>query len=308
MLKRLRHWLRRDEEGSVVIMVAAGLTAIMGLAALGTDVGRIYIERQRLSVAADAAVLSGAQVLLRDPDGALANARQNLQKNGYDPNSSQVWLNDDRDQINVQIADRVGMTFARVVGFANVDVEATATAWSGYVSGFLGAVPLGVPQADWQIGQQVTLKLDADTGTIAPGNYMALALGRTGASMYEQNLMYGYNGWIRVDQWISTETGNMATPTVRGINYRINQDPYATWDTVTRQSPRLAIVPILRDYNVNGRGEVLVTGFAVFFIERAEDKGNDKGEITGRFLRLVTEGEASGSAPDFGLSVTKLIR
>ncbi|HYG58542.1 MAG TPA: Tad domain-containing protein [Symbiobacteriaceae bacterium] len=307
MLHRLGH-VKREEKGSVAVIVAMGLTAMLGLAALGTDVGRMYLERQRLHSVVDAAVLAGAQHLPSNPTAAVAEAREYLQKNQYDPNRAVITLSDDQHSMNIAVDGNVTMTFARVVGFDEVDVRAEAGAYTANLSGAYGAVPLGVPRADWQIGQQVTLKLDADSGTIAPGNYMALALGRSGSSAYENNLANGYQGWLRMGQWIETETGNMATPTVRGIGTRILQDPTSTYLTATRQSPRLVVVPILQDYNVNGRGEVLIVGFAMFFVEGVEDHGNDKGEITGRFVRMIAEGEHSATAPDFGVHVTKLVR
>lgn len=199
------------------------------------------------------------------------------------------------------------MSFGRVIGVAESTVTGRAVAETSNLSGAYGAAPLGVPQADWQLGQQVTLKMSAESGTVSPGNYQALALGKSGASMYEQNLMYGYEEWIRADQWIDTEPGNMAGPTVRGVNYRINQDPYATWETVTRQSPRLVIVPVLKDFNTNGKGQVNVVGFGIFFLEAAVGTGASKAEITGRFLRMITEGESSLTVPNFGVYTIKLV-
>ena len=152
------------------------------------------------------------------------------------------------------------------------------------------------------------LKLSANDGTVAPGNYQALALGKSGASMYEYNLMNGYQDWIRIDQWIQVETGNMANPTVRACEYRISLDPLATWETVTKDSARLLKVPVLESFEVNGKGEVYVVGFAMFFLEDVRETGSDKGEIIGRFLRGVVQGEANGAAPDFGLKTVKLVR
>lgn len=308
MRKRWAAWLQRDERGSVVVIVAAAMVALMGLVALGTDVGRMYIERTRLSSIADAAALAGAQHLPYDPAGSVLRVREYLSKNGYDPNQASVTLTDTNHRVAVSVSGQVNMTFARVIGFDVADIDAMAEAKASVLTGKFGAAPLGVPRANWAIGQQVILKLDAQDGTIAPGNYQALALGRSGSSSYENNLMYGYNDWIRADQWVDTETGNMAMPTVRAAQYRINQDPYATYLTVTRQSPRLLIIPVLEDFNVNGRGQVHVVGFATFFLEKVEDKGDSKGEITGRFMRMITEGEANGAGLDFGVYTTKLVR
>jgi Flp pilus assembly protein TadG len=292
----------------VVVIVAAAMVAIMGLVALGTDVGQMYLERTRLVTIADAAALAGAQRLPLDPLGSVAAARDYLRKNGYSPDLATVTLTDTNHRVSVTVKRQVPMTFARVIGYSNADVGAVAEAKTSVLTGKTGAAPLGVPQANWAIGQQVVLKLDAQDGTIAPGNYQALALGRSGSASYENNLMYGYPGWVRAGDWIDTETGNMATPTVRAAQWRINQDPYSTYTSVTRQSSRLLVIPVLEDFNVNGKGQVHVVGFATFYLEKVEDKGDGKGEITGRFMRMIAEGEASGTATDFGVYTTKLVR
>ncbi len=306
MLTRMAE-ICRKEGGSVAILVVAAITAIMGLAALGTDVGRLYVERQRLMTVVDAAALSGAQKLPGDPAAAVAATQDYLQKNGIDPSTANITVSDDGREVHVEMARMVPLTFARVLGVSESQVSTRAVARTDNLSGYYGAAPLGVPEADWQIGQQISLKLAPQDGTVSPGNYQALALGRAGASSYENNLMYGYPAWLRAGDWVDTETGNMAGPTVRAVNYRIDQDPFATWDTATRQSPRLVVVPILESFTVKGKGQVHVVGFGTFFLEQAIDHGNDKGEIIGRFVRFYAGGEASPSVPDFGVYSTKLI-
>lgn len=307
-MKRLSQRLRKQERGSVAVLVAFSITAVIALAALGTDVGRLFVERNRLSTIADAAALSGAQHLPGDPDGASAVARGYLEKNGIDLTKAAVAVSDDHHKLTVVVRGAVPMTFARLVGPDSHTVAGGATAWTTNLSGHYGAAPLGVAQADWKMGERVYLKMDSQSGTVSPGNYQALALGKSGASAYEQNLMSGYNGWIRAGDWIETETGNMAGPTVRAINYRINQDPYSTHISYNRQSPRLVVIPVLKDFNVNGRGEVNVVGFGVFFLENAADLGGNKAEVVGRFVKFITEGEGSDTAPNFGVYTTKLVQ
>jgi len=307
-MARARRGRRENERGSVAVIVAAAMVAIAGLTALGTDVGRLFVEKQRLAGVADAAVLAAVTKLPGDPPGAVTVLNTYLSKNNIDPATATIQVSSDRKEISVAMARQVDMTFARVIGVRQSPVAAGATARIAPISGMFGAVPLGVPMAAWNIGQQVNLKLDSHSGSVAPGNYQALALGKSGASSYEANLMNGYQNWIRVNQWVETETGNMAGPTARAVNARIASDPTVTWETATRQSPRLVKVPILRDYEVNGRGEVLVIGFAVFFLEGALDSGGGKGEIVGRFVSMISEGEANGTGPDLGLYAIKLVQ
>jgi Flp pilus assembly protein TadG len=306
-LLKFSHRLR-EEEGSVIILVAVAMTALIGLAALSADVGHIYVERQRLVTIADAAALSGAQYLPYAADTARSAARSYLQKNGYDPALATVTVNEDHRKLNIDLQRTVSLSFARVLGINTYGVTGGVTAWTQNLSGYRGAAPLGVPRADWQVGQQVYLKLDAHTGSVSPGNYQALALGKSGASMYEQNLMTGYQNWIHVNDWVDTETGNMVGPTVRAINYRMSLDPNSTYTTATRQSARIVVVPVLESFDVNGSGQVHVVGFAVFYLEQVNNDSNNSATIIGRFLRFVAEGEGSGTAPDFGAYTTKLIR
>ncbi|HWI65214.1 MAG TPA: Tad domain-containing protein [Symbiobacteriaceae bacterium] len=307
-MRRPKRKDRENERGAVAVIVAAAMVAIAGLTALGTDVGRLFVEKQRLSSVADAAALAGVTKLPRDPGAAVSAVNSYLTKNQIDPAVATIQVSTDRRQISVALNRQVDMTFARVIGVRRSPVVAGAAARIAPISGMYGAVPLGVPRAAWNIGDKVYLKMDSTTGTVAPGNYQALALGKTGASSYEANLMNGYQSWIRLDEWVDTETGNMAGPTIRAVNWRITQDPYATWENAKRQSPRLVKVPILEDYNVNGRGQVHVIGFAMFFLENAFENGSNKGEIVGRFVNMISEGETNGTAPDLGLYAIKLVQ
>lgn len=65
MKRSLRHGLRspRRQRGAVVVLVAAGLIAIIGMAGLALDLGDSYLSKTRLQNALDAAALSGAKTL-----------------------------------------------------------------------------------------------------------------------------------------------------------------------------------------------------------------------------------------------------
>lgn len=308
MMRPLWQRLSAEQRGSVIPLIMVSMICLLGFVALGTDVGRLYVERQQLAGAADMAALSAAQFLASNPNQAETVAREYLSRNGVNPGDAEIRLDPVNKRITVQASRKVAMTFGRVIGQRDTVVASAATAGVAALSGANSAVPLGVARANWKLYDQVILKMSASDGTIAPGNYQALALGKRGSSMYEQNLTNGYDGWLRVGQWIETESGNMAQPTVRAARQRINSDPTATYETVQKGSPRLIMVPILKDFTVTGRGEVQIVGFGMFFLEKVEEKGSDKGEITGRFLRMAGEGEADGSAPDFGLTRTKLLQ
>ncbi len=308
-LRRLIAGLRREENGSVIVLVAVMITAIIGFAALATDVGRLYIARQRVVNVADAAALSGAQFLPGDREQAVQTVQEYLHKNGVAPESVTIEVNEAERTLTVTVEEEVPYFFARVLGQDQGRVLGQAVARIGNLSGYDAVAPLAVVQADWQLGSEVILKASPGSGGhLSPGNFGALALGGNGADTYEQNLRYGYHGWVRIGDWVKTKPGNMAGPTVRALQYRIDQDPYATFETVGKHSPRIMVIPVLKSFEVNGRGEVQVIGFATFFVEGVSGQGSNKATVRGRFLRYVIPGESDGSAPDFATYTIKLTR
>ncbi|MEW5767508.1 MAG: PQQ-binding-like beta-propeller repeat protein [bacterium] len=66
-----------------MIMVLFFVGLMLGLVALVTDVGRIYMARRHLVTAADAAALAGTFELPADPEAARASALKFAQKNGF---------------------------------------------------------------------------------------------------------------------------------------------------------------------------------------------------------------------------------
>ncbi|HYG58541.1 MAG TPA: Tad domain-containing protein [Symbiobacteriaceae bacterium] len=297
----------RQEQGSVTVMVVFSLVAVMGLAALVTDVGRLYLARQRVVAVADAAALSGAQFLPGDRVGAVQAVREYLGKNGVDPDTVIIGMSDTEKILSVTVELQVDYTFARILGHATDLVRAGAVAQVAPVTGFNNVTPLGVVQADWKLGDPVILKASSGSGgTLSPGNYGPLALGSRGANTYENNLRNGYGDWIRAGDMLTTETGNMAQPTQRALQDRLALDPFATYETVSRHSPRILILPVLESFTVNGRGEVKCVGFGAFFLDGVGTQGNDRGTVYGRFLRFVVTGESTGEGPDFATYTIKL--
>jgi Flp pilus assembly protein TadG len=56
---------QKSRRGSVLVLVALMLTALMAVAAIGADIGRFYVVAAELQTAADASALMGASVLQR---------------------------------------------------------------------------------------------------------------------------------------------------------------------------------------------------------------------------------------------------
>lgn len=310
-------WLRRlgkEQGGNVTVLMAAGMAALFGFAATSVDAGRVYVDRQRLHDVADVAALAGA-ALLPDQAAAAAAAGAVAADNGVTAGLS-ITFPDSRT-IAVEAEGTTNLLFTpvldtllREVGFhvaSRISVSGVGAVWPRGAAGVSGgggsgngwdlvtggAVPLATEMKAFAYGELVALKVNPGNGT--GGNIHTLALGGSGADTYRQNLERGYAGVVRVGDRFYTEPGNMTGPTRQGVNWRIDLDPEATFDTVRPGSPRLVFVAVVdSSIGADGRTEVEVQGFAAFFLE-----GANGGEVTGRFIRWLTPGDSGG--PDFGL-------
>ena len=58
---------------------------------------------------------------------------------------------------------------------------------------------------------------------------------------------------------------------------------------------------------VNGREEVVIAGFARFYLEEVTGSGSES-IVTGRFFKTIMSGELGDIEEDFGLKGVKLIQ
>ena len=283
----------REQRGSVTLLVASAMVVLLGFAALVVDIGFVYWTRAQLVTEADSAALAGAGELPISSSQAEATARTYAASNGQPGDSFSSVMGNGNTSLTVQVSRTVDLLFARVFGHTTQNVTATATATVSAVGSADHVVPFGVVRQDFQFGRTVTLRVGGGDGTT--GNFGALALGGNGSRNYVDNIKEGYEGTLSVGQWITTETGNMAGPTETGVDYRISQDPSATYDTAGKDSPRIIVVPVLDSLTVNGRNEVLIVGFATFFLE-----GATKGEVSGKFMQTFSGNTTPGNGVSYG--------
>ena len=78
---------RRDEAGYAAVLTGLlASTVFIGMAAIGVDTARWYVEVEKVQKAADAAALAGVTYMPNDLTSARATAIASATKNGY-PNS-----------------------------------------------------------------------------------------------------------------------------------------------------------------------------------------------------------------------------
>ncbi len=300
--------LLKSQRGATVIIFGLIAVILLGFVALVTDVGMMTFHKSRLSNAVDAAALASAQELIYQLSPPETKAAQYLQKNGYLNSSIEVDLEDDNTAVRVTASYEVEFGLARLLGHNSKKVVATA---KGKVLPIIGVNkgirPFAIEKQVLNFGTQYTLKEGGGDGS--GGNYGGIELGGSGARVYYNNIVNGYDSRLMVGDIVQTEPGNMSGPTENGINHLIGQcthSPRCTFDHFDPGCPRVITVIIVDDLDVNGRSDVKIIGFASFFLEGVEGSGNES-EVTGRFIKTVTSGELGETQENYGLYGVRLM-
>ncbi|MFD3157176.1 Tad domain-containing protein [Haloimpatiens sp. FM7330] len=293
-----------NNKGSITIILSILFTALLGFTAYVVDIGMIYAEKTKLSNAVDSAVLAAALELPNGELKAINIAEEYLQKNNVDPSMASITIGIDNKSIQIDAIKNVEHLFAPIIGIYSKNLNVTSKAIIGSAKSVRGGIrPFAVEVFDYSYGNLITIKQEAGDGY--NGNYGAIALGGTGASVFESNALYGYSGTISVGDFIPTETGNMAGA-ANAIKDYINSDS-STFYNYTRNSMRLWTVPLVATLEPNGRGELLVIGFGMFYVEDIIQKSG-KIEINARFVKHVANASIDMNLADTGVYGAKLVK
>lgn len=293
---------RLNNKGNASVLLCLMVTALFGFTAFAIDIGLVYIEKAKLINAMDSAALAGALELPNNEVQARTVAAEYLQKNAVNPEGILITIGSDKKSIQIQGAKNVEHLFAPIIGIANSNVEGAAKAVIGPARSVTGGIrPFAVQTFDFAYGDLVTLKEDAGDGS--NGNYGGISLGGRGSSVFKINALYGYEGTISVGGYIDTEPGNMAGAANAVKSYMDSE--VSTFDNFPRDSIKLWTIPLVDTFQVNGRGEIKVVGFAKFYVEEIQGQSGQI-EIQGRFVKFTSNAEVDMNLDDTGLYGVKL--
>jgi Flp pilus assembly protein TadG len=209
---------RKKQRGSVLATTTFGMLALLLAAGLGVDISRLYLAKNELQNAADAAALSGASALNSHPEGIVEAAdRAVFEMNKFGFNKTNVTFtranvrfaknlsefdNDgqgysETDAATVSVAKNirfvkvttpnspVSASFAAMVLGSSRNLQAMAVAgMSVPLNVFSGYIPLAVIDDNVSVitpGNVYTIRAAPDNN-ISPGNYQILAVDDPGAS------------------------------------------------------------------------------------------------------------------------------
>lgn len=297
----------QSKKGNAVIVVTLAMVALLSTLALVADVGISYAYKNKMQKAVEAAALAGAQELPDNTEGAKAKAQEYLTLNYPECTNYSIRIIKNNTAIEVKGEAILGYTFAKLMGFYKGKVDAQAKAMIGTISSLRGVKPLGIENKEFVYNQTYILKEGAGDGS--SGNYGAIALGGTGSRTFEDNMKYGYVENLKIGDLILTETGNMAGGTIRSVEYLLSQcthNPLCSYIDFERSCPRLMKLPVIETLNVPGRDEVLVVGFAAFFLEGTRNSGGHT-EIIGKFVQILDDGTIDVGREYYGIRGVKLV-
>ena len=133
-LYKLHKMILSEERGSVLVLVALSMVALIGMTALVVDVGLVYVERVKVNNAVDAAALAGGLELMNNESDyeVKQEALHYAALNDVNISEEDVHINNSRSEITVQTARMVDLYFAQVLGFDQLETGAKATVAVGY--------------------------------------------------------------------------------------------------------------------------------------------------------------------------------
>lgn len=300
--------LFKSQRGTTFVFFAIILTVIVAFAALSVDIGVIAFEKAKLVNTVDSAALAGAQELVTNASNTRNIVNNYITKNNSELNETTITIDEALRSVEVTSSKTVENYFANVFGNASQDVMATAQAKVENISALSGCRPIAVVKQTFIYGNIYVLKEGASDSY--SGNYAAIALGGGGASIYEDNLLSGYSGIIRVGDYIPTETGVIAKKTSKSIETlisRCNHTPLCNHTYYNKNCSRIIFIPVVDTLYVNGKKHVKVLGFATFFLEGAVNSGGHT-DIIGRFITYHADGETSTEINDYGTYGIRLVK
>lgn len=179
----------KSEKGGATLLVALAFTGLLALTGLVVDGGLLYSTHAHLQKAANAAALSGGQELTRDETVVEGIVEETLTHHEELSSLQDTVVVKDK-RVTVRLTKPTELTFMKLFGIDNVDINVKATARIGVMGRAMGAAPLGIDESiELVYGQEYTLKVDEEE--VDTGNFGVLALAGGGAKTYEQTLIHG---------------------------------------------------------------------------------------------------------------------
>lgn len=295
----------KNEQGYASVILILAMMTLLSVLSLVIDLGRVYFVKSHMQKAVNSAALSAAQSLPDFKSEAYQVAQDVMALNHEEDGQIQIQVQ--KDQVTVQSQRPVALSLAGLVGFDDVMVDVEAKAVLRPMTRVMGAAPVGINESWYNTLQKYhvyALKVDhPDIGYTG-----ILRLGTSGKQTYYENLRWGYDGYLEVNDIVHTETGTVTGKTRSAVKERMYECPTPPnyYNSYDRDCSRILLVPTYLPEKSSGSiKEVRITGFAYFFVEGVESNGK---AIIGRFIQYAGTGYGSDLQTDYGAYAIRLSR
>jgi len=366
---------RTGTRGQVLLVFLGALLALLGVAALGIDVGYLYTVRHELQRCTDAGALAGASAFLSggwsdsatrtvaDGRARAFAAKDKVAAAILSAGSEVAVAFPAQDRVRVDATRNVPLFFARLFLGPTKTVTAYSIAEASVVdTNVRGLKPWGIP-FPWEDtngndlfdpgetvhrdcpegvpdpsryfcpGTRVILKIGTPHNSPKnpsglpslqqePGHFFALDFDASGAAGYREGIEGESAYPVSLGDSIALETGNMVGPTVQGTRTLLDGDPNSQWNEAAAlpesdrfhsddgswmNSPRVIRIPVYDPEAalINGKTNMVVAGFAGFWIESIE---HHQGTVVGRYIPNRAFGQAGPAAGPTAGPVLKTLR
>ncbi len=332
---KLINKLAKEQDGSIIVIVALFMTILMIMAALVLDIGLAYSVKSELQKDLDSVALAAVRnlpasgIASQEWINAKSTALEYAQSNGITDlapsDISPVYKDGKIVGLTVKGDADVVYGFARILGFNSAKVKKSSTAELMTVSGMSGLLPLALPKGVVDIiiaqhleGQDLTLKLgpkkldgveDMRAEFAAEfdrlGQLVNAGLGWRGAldfilggtnGAYKTALANGgYDGMVNIGDSVDLNSGTMPVDV---------KDNILIGDEV--------VLPVV-DYDAE-RDKLVVVGFATFKITNLEGNNPNAKKVSILTSSYISSNVVSGSNSstggivlnDYGVKAAKL--
>lgn len=289
----------KKEDGAVAVIAAISFTAMLIMAGVVIDLGRVYAAASALQSAADAAAYAAvARMPVPVADAAAVEniAKSYAIKNGVTESQvasislSQVVAGR-YTAVSVELVKPVEYLFGSLLGVSGRELMKTAVARVEAIEKTSEMVPLGISKARFlevKGAQDVVIKYGAGDGV--QGSYGALDLDGVkggGANDYATWLREGYTGQISTNDLLITESGNISGPTDKALSDRYNACTHfpgeggCTAAQFVSDCPRVTMLIV---YEEQSDSSLLVVGFVPFILTSPSLYDGD--EIRGSLIEM----------------------
>ena len=306
----------RNERGQAFVLTVASLVVLLGMAALGIDVGSWYQAQRHDQAVADAAALAGSQALPDDPSQAMSLALDYANKNGVPISASDITIsskNGANDTIKVAFSKPESTSFAKIFGIGSVQVGARAVARAGLPSAARYVAPIVVPITNPML--QCTPPPCTDTTSIYLDDLHNTGSGSAAGSFALLDLIPGDNGSVGsgiLSDWMLN--GNDADMPL-GIYEAVPSTKYSSsafQNALVAKTGDEVLFPVYQPPILYGgsNAEFNIIGWVAFHIDAQATHGNS-GALNGHFTSYLAEGLQAvtpGTAgQNFGVKVVQLV-